>query len=431
MTLLPLDSETLDRASLVSLVTRQAGLEKSLYEFKAEVGNGNRIVETVAAMANNVGGVVLVGVDEDKVGAERLVGVNPSERDRLKDMCISHLVPPYCPDMHAVEVNDQGEVVLVLFVDPDNARRPVMVVGSGKIPIRSEGGNSPADWYRLRELFFEVAGMEEVPLAVGRSLLQLPLYDVDEPFPDLAFRLFVRLTGSTGRPARITEVGRHELLAALNQGMSPLTGHDAILRTLGIGSVNQEGWMLAGENHASKVSARWALLAGTTRAIEVRAFLEIPSQPVSRAWATWQLDVLLSPEPVNGVPPRLPLQMTYDLIDSLLATAWGNPGEVVSKSFLGVPLGPPATAELSIASPYAGVSPERRKITEVINFSPARPIVGSQGTFGGAFNAQLDRSLFDPARRQLLSRSWLEDLGTAAGLDGIGHALKGITPLGV
>jgi hypothetical protein len=32
------------------------------------------------------GGLVLVGVDEDKVGAERLVGANPSERDRLKDM---------------------------------------------------------------------------------------------------------------------------------------------------------------------------------------------------------------------------------------------------------------------------------------------------------------------------------------------------------
>jgi len=372
-----------------------------------------------------------VGVDEKKVGAERLVGVNRSERDRLKDMCISRLVPPYCPDMQPVEVNDQGDVVFVLFVDPDNARRPVMVIGSGKVPIRTEGGNSPADWYRLRELFFEVAAMEEVPLAVGRSLLQLTLYPVDEPFPDLAFRLFVRLTGSTGRPARITEVGRHELLAALNQGSSPLTGHDAALPTLGVGSVNQEGWMLSGENHSSMVSARWALLAGTTRAIEVRAFVEIPSQPVSRAWATLQLDVLLRPAPVSGVPPRLPLQMVYYVVDSLLATAWGHPGEVVSNSFLGVPLGPPAAAEMSIASPYAGVSPERRKITEVINFSPAQPIVDSQGTFGGAFNARLDGSLFDPAKRQLFSRSWLEDLGTAAGLDGIGHALQGITQLEV
>jgi hypothetical protein len=64
-------------------------------------------------------------------------------------------------------------------------------------------------------------------------------------------------------------------------------------------------------------------------------------------------------------------------------------------------------------------------------YDPARPIFGSQGAFGGAFSAQLDRQLFDPAKRQGLSRSWLEDLGTAAGLDGMGLALSGITMIGV
>jgi predicted HTH transcriptional regulator len=35
-------------------------------EYKRELGNGNRAMEAIAALANTFGGIVLLGVDEDK-----------------------------------------------------------------------------------------------------------------------------------------------------------------------------------------------------------------------------------------------------------------------------------------------------------------------------------------------------------------------------
>ena len=54
----------------------QNELERGRIEYKRELGNGNSTLAAVAALANTFGGVVLVGVDEDKQGLDRLTGVN-------------------------------------------------------------------------------------------------------------------------------------------------------------------------------------------------------------------------------------------------------------------------------------------------------------------------------------------------------------------
>jgi len=49
--------DTINEAEILSLVSQNAGLENKLYEFTKEVGNGKSVLEAVASMANDVGGL--------------------------------------------------------------------------------------------------------------------------------------------------------------------------------------------------------------------------------------------------------------------------------------------------------------------------------------------------------------------------------------
>lgn len=124
-------------------------LERARIEYKRELGNGNKVMEAIAALANTFGGVVLVGVDEDKQGADRLAGVDSAERDRLARMCWDKLVPPYSPEIVPIKLDPDDEYVLAVLVDPDYARRPVMVTQGQQDPgphrrQQRAGGLAPA-----------------------------------------------------------------------------------------------------------------------------------------------------------------------------------------------------------------------------------------------------------------------------------------------
>jgi Putative DNA-binding domain len=59
-------------------------LERGRIEYKRELGNGQKALEAITALANTFGGVVLIGVDEGQPpGDSRLNGVTAGERDRL------------------------------------------------------------------------------------------------------------------------------------------------------------------------------------------------------------------------------------------------------------------------------------------------------------------------------------------------------------
>ena len=76
------------------------------------------MLEAIAALANAFGGVVLIGVDEDKQGAERLTGVDASARDRLARMCWDTLVPPYSPEIIPVRLDLPDKYVLACSSTP-------------------------------------------------------------------------------------------------------------------------------------------------------------------------------------------------------------------------------------------------------------------------------------------------------------------------
>ena len=72
------DAWDLDR---IRQIVTQNDLERGRIEYKRELGNGRKTLEAITALANTFGGVVLVGVDEDEQGLDRLVGV-PGRRPR-------------------------------------------------------------------------------------------------------------------------------------------------------------------------------------------------------------------------------------------------------------------------------------------------------------------------------------------------------------
>jgi hypothetical protein len=415
--LLRTSPDTIDEPALLDVVSSNAGLEPMLYEYKREVGNGASVLEAIASMANNVGGLVLVGVDETLPDADRLVGVPPAQKDRLKDMCIARLVPPYCPEIVAVPVGTGGNIVLAMFINPDDARRPVMY--ENKVLIRTTGGKYPADWYRLRELFREEQIGDDGASGFGRSLVQMPLYSVEDPMPDLAFRLAVRLRGATGSRARITESGRNGVLQTIRRSDAPLTGTNGALAQIAMylmPSSGQIGWRLEGENHSTRMTIAWALLQGDFRPVEARLQLELPQPHAARPSIVVQLDAFVR----EGNPPRkLGLLETHAVIGEMISLLWGPVGDSISKSMLGVPLGIPAEAELSIASPHNSGNGQRRPIQEVVDFSVARWIPGTNGAFGATVPLRFDASHRDIAAVHALALDCLEELGTTAGLDGV------------
>lgn len=112
--------------------------------------------ETVAAMANTYGGIILIGVDArqaDKNLPGPLVGVKASDKDRLVSKMATTFDPPgWTPDVIPVAVDDK--LLLVVRIDPESVPRPLF--HQGVVRIRLDGRNATAD-RRLVHVLFQQA----------------------------------------------------------------------------------------------------------------------------------------------------------------------------------------------------------------------------------------------------------------------------------
>jgi len=111
------------------------------------------IAESVAAMANTYGGIILVGV-KDGPSIDRLVGITQEQVTAVASSIHDTLEPPWDPELIPVSMADQeNRYVLVIRIDHSVAPRPILI--RGKAFIRLQGRNGVADRSRLRELFIE------------------------------------------------------------------------------------------------------------------------------------------------------------------------------------------------------------------------------------------------------------------------------------
>ncbi|MFB6517984.1 helix-turn-helix domain-containing protein [Streptomyces sp. NPDC056401] len=116
--------------------------------------NTDSVAETVAAMANTYGGIVLIGIDSDPKEQNLpgpLCGVKPSDKDKLVNKMVTVFDPPgWCPDVIPVVID--AKTLLVVRIDPDTVPRPLLHSGAAK--VRVDGRNSTAD-RRLLQLLFQ------------------------------------------------------------------------------------------------------------------------------------------------------------------------------------------------------------------------------------------------------------------------------------
>jgi len=106
------------------------------------------IARGVASLGNTFGGLLLVGVTDDRI----VRGVKEKTIESAADHCAAKIEPPWVPEIIAVPLGQGSDLyVLVLRVVPSHHPRPLLV--DGVAYIRHQNTTHPADCQRLHDLF--------------------------------------------------------------------------------------------------------------------------------------------------------------------------------------------------------------------------------------------------------------------------------------
>jgi hypothetical protein len=445
---IPAGSEEWNLARIQRLVAEHE-LERGRLEYKGELGNGHRTLEAIAALANTFGGVVLVGVDEHKEGAGRLAGVEAGSRDRLARMCWDQLVPPYSPDIVPVKLDGVDRYVLAVIVNPDQARRPVMLSQGNKFLVRIEGHNVPADWYRLQALFAEQQSPAALPSLPPRG----NFVSGSATTADLGLRGRLLLSGQRGQSHHIGQAARSAILAVLNDKATPLTSTDTagladLMFTWTSNDWSTWGWEVRGRAGPYQANARWEGRAGAgQRLSQARLNIGIsPSAVQGDALVITVEIVLTNPQRafagdkfkaasdnagdldvsylVDVAPtPFMHLGHLRQLILDILATMWGPLGSAASIQILGQPLNAPAQLDLSVFT-IADTAPSQIPINQCIGFGTASLIPGNTpAAWTDLGPIRPDRQLLQPDRQQQRAHEWTTWFALDNGYDNIEQEL--------
>ena len=249
-------------------------------EYKRQLGDGNKVLDAICAMANTFGGLIMVGIDEDRgrstqgfgaPGPDGLVGVEPSQRSRLTAFCSNRLVPPFDPEIESVDVGD-GKVVLAVRIDTTIAPRPL--THNDRVLVRTEAGNRPADLFRLRSLFNEersgraVSAVQLNPSAVGNRAF----HEDDPADPVIRAVASAPLAATSWRPV-LGDTERESLRASLTS--SPLNQW-LVKASLQGGEGGFNPWLDDKGSTSTRIDLRWqGFLASTLAYPEARFSLDV------------------------------------------------------------------------------------------------------------------------------------------------------------
>jgi hypothetical protein len=398
-------------------------------EYKSQLGDGDKVLSGIAAMANTFGGVLIVGMDEaDRRGSqgfgapgpEGLIGVEVKERARLAGFCSSRLVPPYDPEITAVEL-PSANVALVVRVDADIAPRPLML--NNRILVRTEAGNRPADLFRLRTLFSEGPNAYASALSPGNPIPNHGALTAREDPADLVIRATSKapLGASPFRPT----IGDQQH-AVIRGHLSGSKTVEWLSRMSGawLGSTfGSNEWLPSGNNTSSVARLRWSAVRQDNRQNPVAEFsIELPSaQPTvsSGNVVTVTLDVILRlKNTLAGGPTmwRLPVEDLYYLLGALLQT-FGEAVRPMLDECLDVDVGP-------LVGPSIGLSSGNERLDRIVHLDSLglALIPGMQPGTGAALYAS-DIDLRDADIRRQQSQRWLREFLLDCHLTGVDRAV--------
>jgi hypothetical protein len=202
---------------------RQVGPESPTIEYKEQMAD--TIAKGVAALANTYGGLLLIGVSDDRT----VRGVREKVIESVAEHCAARVESPWVPEIIPVPLGQgSGLHVLVLRVVPGRHPRPLLV--DGVAWVRHQNTSHPADWQRLRDLFTEAGAARQ---ADGWNIQALSLPQADDGTEDAAVDFILRsgLVLAVAPEARwrpLAESTVDAFIAALNT--SPL--HSALRHLL-------------------------------------------------------------------------------------------------------------------------------------------------------------------------------------------------------
>lgn len=417
---------TMDRIrQLVKLV----GPEAPTVEYKADMTQS--IATAVAALANTYGGLVLVGVSDQRV----ITGVKEKTIEAVAEHCHSKIEPPWVPDIVPVPMDDGSDrYVLVLRVTPGLTPRPLLVAGAA--PVRSHSTTHPASWQQLAALFAE----NDVRAQADPWSIQRPTIPVADGGPDERVDLVLRSGLNIAVDPRaawrpLGEQHADRLAEALSH--SPLP---AVLSALV--SSSADGWPFErrGHNRSRVIRLHWqALPADRTRdlpvPVEASLTAEVPGGyghqathlrvhlDVTTRLANWA--ALQEPQwqPVSGrtEPPAEPWLMSIQTLDSVMDAMIST---LVDEQVVGALAGLAFVDALTIAQPRVLHMVTTRPIPQVLDTRGLTPIPGAGNSTGAHVLADPGLDLADPEQRHEQVTAWLIQTALDAGLLGMEQHLR-------
>jgi hypothetical protein len=403
-------------------LVEQVGPEVPTVEYKAVMSQG--IAKAVAALANTYGGLVLVGVTDDRV----VKGVKEKTIEAVAEHCHGKIEPPWIPEIVPVPMDDDsGLYVLVLRVVPGHAPRPLLIEGAA--PVRHQNTTHPADWQRLRALFTETAlGEESQPWnIVHPDIPRRPDGSLDEGV-DFVLRSGFNVTVDSEAQWRpLPEQAVTALIDNLNE--SPLT---AILP----GLLNVDGWSInrfqrRGLNRSRTVRMEWQVYPdGWSPAnpipIEAHVIAEVPGGYGHTAThLRFTLDVTVRitgwVAAARGDGWNLAWQVSVsqlaELLDAIAAT--------LTRPDITGPLSDLAGIDrIAVPQPRVLHFVTARPVTDVVETNGLRQIPDAGPSHGGHVLANPALDLYDSGDRQEQTQAWLVQLALDAGLLGMERLLK-------
>ncbi|MYU24772.1 ATP-binding protein [Streptomyces sp. SID8352] len=404
-----------------ALAARPDQVESLTLEYKSEYSSG--LVQTIAAMANTYGGMILVGIN-DKVepGVERIVGVEAQPTiDQIVSGCSTMLDPPWEPAFFNVPLDDgSGRSVVVIRVDADVAPRPVLV--KLKAPIRLSGRNATADRNRLLQLAREEPSARVLPM--GQSVMSPNLERDNEgkATADFILRTGINLPmGEAGAWRPLSEKAVTALAQALNSSAFPRA-----LRTLGDSSFSlSEDFHQHGHNRSRKARLVYRAISSSPvpHPVEAVVMVDLPEIHGSSTGvqAKVTVDVVsrvrryadaLNSVGTPGAAYRYPVPNLMELFDGILKTF----------------VDPTVVAEIAriadidtalVAQPRELHLVADGQVKELLAFDGLQEIPEAGASGGGLFRANPALDLRSFTDRQEQVDDWLRQLGLDAGLTGM------------
>jgi len=121
-------------------------------DYKKDFSSSKKIAKTIAAMANTLGGWIIVGVEDDgddkpKLPAE---GIDWDKQLSLRvtNLVIDNISPPALPIVHVCDPDKKNKTFVILYVQ-ESKDAPHWLFNENKLCIRLADRTSSAEWERL------------------------------------------------------------------------------------------------------------------------------------------------------------------------------------------------------------------------------------------------------------------------------------------